>query len=177
MALSQSLKQALECFRAGPLRLVVDPGGADEVELLLSDGLRPRYQRGREAVEVEGVGVVDVAATGDSALFELALDEVSLEACKVLFRDQAVDEQAATLGWGLTPGSSLIASARHFRFLPLQDASEVQWDFWKVLPEGELVQELNDKEPWRTVQSFRAYPDLTQAEGERVALLAITARS
>ena len=179
MAFPTSAKQALEKLKQGPVQLVVDPGGADEVEVYVQGGVSVNFTRGQETAEQDLVGAYDLFSSGDGATVELNIDEVSTDMLQVVFMDQVYNAAGGYVGFGKAAGESARSNAKAFRFRPWQDrdSGDVQVDLWKCVPEGDAIKAMTKTEPWRFTQTFRALPDLTKANGELIGRITAQARA
>jgi hypothetical protein len=179
MALSTAAKQALEKLKQGPVQLMVDPGGADEVEVFVRGGVSVTFIRGQETVALDLIGTHDLVSTGDGAAAVLHVEEESVDVLKVVFMDQAFNAGSSYQGFGKAAGESAREEAKAFRFRPWaeRDSGDVQLDLWLCAPEGDAVKAMTPEAPWRYVQRFRALPDLTRANGELVGRITGVARA
>ena len=176
-----ALQNSLSKLIQGPVEIVVDPSGADEVTLYSEGGAEITPERNTEVVETDIVGVFDLRSTGDGATFELTLPERSIEVLNVLFRDYR-DGSAETnkyRAFGRSAGSSSRTNAKQFRIRPYQTRSAItdQVVLWLCAPEGNPVMRQSKTEPHAFTQTFRAFPDLTKADGDLIGRFYGPARS
>ena len=178
MAFPTSAKQALEKLKQGPVQVMVDPGGADEVEVFVRGGVSVNFVRGQEAAESDLVGTYDLYTTGDGATLELNLEEDSLNVLKVVFMDQ-VTNGTTYVGFGRSAGQSMRTHAKKIRVRPwhTRTQSSLQLELWLCVSEGDAVKAMTPTEPWRYTQTFRALPDLTQVDGELIGRLTAPIRA
>lgn len=170
MALPIAARQALAKLKQGPVQVMVDPGGADEAELFVRDGVDLTFLQSYEAAEVDVVGTYDLYSSEDSAEFEVRCPETSQEVLNVIFQGHT---EGGTYGgytyhgFGRTAGQSQRDNAKKFRFRPWQtrDSNQNQVDLWLCAPSGNATASQKKAEPHTWVQPFRAFPDLTKSDG------------
>jgi hypothetical protein len=181
MTLPAAAVSALNKLKQGPVQVLSDPGGADEVELFVRDGVDLTFLRGQAEAAVDILGVYDIFTTGDHAEFEIRAPERSLSILKVVYQDvtSGLHGALAYFGFGKSAGTSLRATAKEFRFRPWQSrATETDSVvLWLCVPTGDakLAQGTTDPHMWS--QTFRALPDVTKADGQLIGRIYAEARS
>lgn len=175
MAFSAAAKSSLEKLKQGPLQVTWDYAGTP-VEMFVNGGVSLNLIRGQEAAETDLIGTYDLYTTGDSATFELNMPETSHEVLQVALSDSA--DGTSYMGFGQSAGVSARASAVGVRMRPwtTRTAATLQLELWLVSPEGDMVQSMTKSEPWAVTQTFRAFPDLTKANGELIGKLTYPTR-
>lgn len=177
MAFPTAAKQAMERLLQGPVQLMLDPGGGSELELFVQEGLELNVIRGMELAETDLVGVYDIYTTGDSVEFATNLDEVSLNCVDVLFPEGL--DGADYRGIGAAAGHSMRGDALAARIRPWQerDVSTTQIDLHLVVPFGDAGFAMSKPTPWRWTQTWKALPDLDQADGNLLGKITFPIRS
>lgn len=176
MALPDALQQSLALLKQGPVQVMIDPDGTP-VELFVKDGLDPEFMRGLEEAETDVVGVYDLFSGGDSAQFELRLQETSLNIVAVLFPDGL--DGTTYRGFGKTAGSGMRTYAKKIRVRPWQTrtSAAVQIEFWKCVPSSDTGLSMTKVDPHTWSCTFRALPDPTKIDGLLVAKITAASRS
>ena len=177
MAFPSVAKQALEKLKQGPVQVVFDPGSANEVEVFVKGGFTLNVERNLAAAETDLVGVYDMFSQGETATFELKMDETSHNVAKVVFLDQV--QAASYVGIGQAAGISSRGVALDVRIRPWQTrmAATLQVELWLAVPDGNAAKSMTPGEPWSFTQSFKCLPDLSKANGELIGKITFPARS
>lgn len=175
--LPAALTSALAKLKQGPVQCMIDPGGADELEIFLRDGVDLTWVQGLAVAEVDQLGTYDVYTTGDSANFTLRIPELSLDCLEAIFREGV--SSASYRGFGRTAGYSKRTDAKQIRFRPWQtrDVATEEVKFWKCVTNGDIAFALKKTDPWTFEVPFTALPDTTKADGELIAEIAAGSRS
>ena len=176
MALSDDLQSSLALLKQGPVQVMIDPEGTP-VELFVKDGVDLEFMRGLEEAETDVVGVYDLYSGGDSAQFELRLQETSLNIVAVLFPDGL--DGTTYRGFGKTAGSSMRANAKKIRIRPWQTrtAATVQVELWQCVPGSDSGLSMTKTAPHTWTCTFRALPDPSKIDGLLIAKITAASRS
>jgi len=176
MALTTAAKQALEKLQQGPCYVTFDPDSTN-VEVVVRGGVTVNIERNLAAAETDLVGVYDLFSQGETATFELAMDETSHNIAKIVFLDQV--QAASYVGIGQTAGISMRSKAKKVLIRPwaTRTASTLQLEFWLAVPDGNASKAMSPSEPWKFTQTFKCLPDLTKANGEHIGKLTFPVRS
>lgn len=181
MAVPAALQNSLELLYQGPVSVVFDPSGGDEVELFTRGGLDLTFIRGLEAAEIDVLGTYDLYSSGDAVEFTLTMPERSVNVVGRLFPD-GVDASAYAspyIGFGRTAGQSMRSNAKKVRIRPwrTRTSDDEQIELWVVVPNGDATLSQQVTEPHSWSQPFRALPDPTKGDGEMIGHIYTKARS
>jgi len=172
-----TMQASLALLAQGPIQMVVDPDGADEVELFVKDGIDLTLTAGQEDAEVDLVGRYDLFTSGDGAEFEVGLPENSLNVVNVLFPDGL--DGTTYRGFGRAAGLSMRDYAKAIRIRPWQTRTLAtnQVDLWLCVPAGDGGWKASKSEPHTFTRKFVALPDLSQTDGMLIGKLTFAERS
>ena len=177
MAFPATAKSALERLKQGPVAVVFDPAVAGEVEVFVKGGVSVSVERNLAAAETDLLGVYDLFSQGETATFELTLDETSHNVAKIVFMDQV--QAASYVGIGQAAGISSRGIAKPVRIRPWQTrtVATLQLEFWLAVPDGNATKNMTASEPWSFAQGFKCLPDLSRANGELIGKLTFPVRA
>jgi len=179
--MDSALQDSLERLRQGPVEIMFDAGGDDEVAIFVREGLELNLIRAMAEAPTDIVGVVDLFTEEQHGEFELSIPESSMDVLAVLF-PETLDGSGYSIpyrGFGRAAGYSMRSSALSLRIRPWQtrNVNTTSIELWKVVPSGDATQSLSKTDPHTFTQPFRALPDYTKEDGELIGRIYLPARS